>query len=96
MTLTLSDGREIDDDARYAVDGYDGVAFYVAGPETMPDEDTEWSGYEVPTGRVLMVMVGDDRLHAVDPDELTKLDEDAYCSGCGQIGCGAYALLWET
>ena len=35
-----------------------------------------------------VVMVGDDKEHIVDPDELIKIDDDAYCSGCGQIGCG--------
>lgn len=41
-----------------------------------------------PTGMVRAVMVGDDRVHIVDPDDLTEIDEDDYCSGCGQIGCG--------
>lgn len=32
-------------------------------------------------------MVGDDTLHVVAISDLKPLDEDAYCSGCGQIGC---------
>lgn len=36
---------------------------------------------------VRAVMVGDDREHLVDPDDLIELDEDAYCAECGQIGC---------
>jgi hypothetical protein len=32
-------------------------------------------------------MVGDDQLHLVSTEDLTALDEDAYCGGCGQIGC---------
>lgn len=39
-------------------------------------------------GRVLVVMVGDDRKHEVDVEDLTPLAEDAYCGSCGQIGCG--------
>jgi hypothetical protein len=35
-----------------------------------------------------VVMVGDDREHEVDPDDLVMLDDDDYCSSCGQIGCG--------
>lgn len=72
----------------YRVAGWDGIAFYVLGWETEPDEDTEWSGYEVRTGKVLVVMVGDDKRHAVDPEDLEPLNEDAFCHECGQIRCG--------
>lgn len=72
----------------YSVKGYAGVAFTVLGWETKPDEDTEWSGYEQRTGNVIAVMVGDDRQHSVDPDDLAPLAEDAFCRECGQIGCG--------
>lgn len=41
---------------------------------------------------VIAVMVGDDREHIIDVDELTKLDDDDYCSVCGQIGCTADQL----
>lgn len=71
----------------YAVRGYRGIAFHVLGWETEPDEDTEWSGYEMRTGRVVVVMVGDDRRHAVDPEDVTALDDLAYCAVCGQVGC---------
>lgn len=81
-----------DTDARYRVAGYDGIAFRWYGDETAPDEDTEWSGYEVPTGRVVMVMVGDDRRYSIDPADCTILADDDYCPGCGQIGCTAYAI----
>lgn len=37
---------------------------------------------------VIAVMVGDDRKHTIDVDDLTKLDDDEYCSSCGQVGCG--------
>ena len=71
----------------YAVAAFPGVAFWVWGWETEPDEDTEWTGQEVRTGRVLTSMVGDDRRFAFDPEDLTPLGRDAYCGGCGQIGC---------
>ena len=54
------------------------------------DEDYEWTGIEEPSGsHVRAVMVGDDRVHEVDKDDLVLLDEDAYCSECGQVGCTA-------
>jgi hypothetical protein len=82
---------EVDDETfpaeAYCVRGYAGVAFYVLGWEIEPDEDTEWSGCEVRTGRVLAVMVGDDQRHSLDPDDVTELPREDYCAGCGQIGC---------
>lgn len=84
------DWETFDTDAAYAVDGWGwGIAWRYLGPETRPDEDTEWSGYEIPTGNVLMVMVGDDRIHSIDPDDLRILPEDDYCHECGQVGCTA-------
>ena len=73
----------------YRVDGYSGIAWYVHGWETEPDEDTEWSGCENRTGKLVCTMVGDDRHFTFDPDEIIELPDDAYCSGCGQIGCMA-------
>lgn len=69
------------------VDGYAGIAFRVIGPQTEPDEDTEWSGIENETGWIETHMVGDDRTFAFEPDDLTPLDEDDFCGGCGQVGC---------
>ena len=71
----------------YAVNGYDGIAFAVLGWETEPDNDTEWSGYEVRTGNVVAVMIGDDRHHSIEPDDITPLEREAFCSVCGQVGC---------
>lgn len=34
------------------------------------------------------VMVGDDRVHLIDVDDLVVITEDEFCHGCGQIGCG--------
>ena len=72
----------------YRVHGYAGIAFYALGWETEPTDDTEWSGIEERTGRVLVVMVGDDRKHCVDVTDLTPLAEHEFCHSCGQIGCG--------
>ena len=85
--------------ARYSVDGYNGIAFYLLGYaeeereiETTEEHDGEtyiWIDYETVTNTdmVRAVMVGDDRVHIIDVDDLTKLEDDAYCSCCGQIGC---------
>jgi hypothetical protein len=81
------------DDVAFPADAYkvagwgDGIAFYVRGWETVPDEDTEWSGYEVRTGSVVVTMVGDDRKFSVDPEDVTPLDRAEYCGECGQVGC---------
>ena len=82
----IEDG--IDFDAHYKVRGYAGIAFFLLGWETEPDEDTEWSGMENRTGKVIAVMVGDDRRHAIDKEDLTLLEEDKFCRSCGEIGCG--------
>lgn len=82
------DDETYPDENHYKVSTYPGIAFYVLGWETEPDEDTEWSGYEVRTGNLLVMMVGDDRRISVDPDYVSVLAEDAFCRGCGQIGCG--------
>ena len=71
----------------YCVRGWRGIAFYVMGWETEPDEDTEWSGIEERTGRLVVVMVGDDARHLVDPEDVEPLPESGYCRTCGQIGC---------
>jgi len=82
---------ETDDDtftaAAYQVSGYADIAWHVLGWETEPDEDTEWSGYENRTGRVVARMVGDDRYFTFDPDDLEPIEREAYCGVCGQIGC---------
>jgi hypothetical protein len=90
----------LDPNKHYTVAGYEGIAFYYVGDEM----ETYWEYYgdenedgdtdyyeeecEAPTGMVLMVMVGDDRKHSIDPEDVTELPEDAFCRSCGQIGCG--------
>ena len=81
----------IDFDKKYSVEGYKGIAFYLLGFVERNTPDTEWDGIkEVDTGMVRAVMVGDDREHIIDVDDLTVLDDDDYCPGCGQIDCHAY------
>ena len=71
----------------YKINSRPDVAWRVLGYETLPDEDTEWSGYEPRAGRLVCVMVGDDRKRLVDPDDLTPLDGADFCAECGQMGC---------
>lgn len=72
----------------YSVKGWDGVAWYILGLETVPNDETEWTGLETETGNVVAVMVGDDEKYSIDPDNLTELGDGDYCKECGQIGCG--------
>jgi len=81
------DGATFDAPA-YAANGWGrGVAWYVLGWETVADEDTEWSGEYVRTGKVLAVMVGDDRPFRFDEDDLKPVKREDFCGECGQIGC---------
>ena len=78
-----------DTDKYYKVADMPGVAWYTLGPVKVRDEDYEWTGIETDDeNMVQMVMVGDDRVHHVDKADLTEIDEDEFCHGCGQIGCG--------
>lgn len=85
----------LDRDRRYAVAQYPGVAFWYDAPQTRPQvveavyvgDYLDYEVEDVPTGLVLMVMVGDDRRHAVDPADVTPLNDDDYCPECGQVGC---------
>lgn len=88
----------------YTVRGYRGIAWYVLGWETEPgpsewydDEAEEWVYDDDPemvrTGRVVAVMVGDDRRFVVDEDEITPLPRKDYCGECGQIGCSHDGLV---
>ena len=80
--------QDITTEHHYGVSYYPGISFYFHSAETEPDEDTEWTGYEVETGMARMVMVGDDRVHIVDPEDISEIPEDSFCRSCGQIGCG--------
>lgn len=90
----------LDLDAHYSVDGMPGVAWSILGYVRTPlvDEETgelvrDWLGdcddaYDIDRSMVRAVMVGDDRVHEVDVDDLTELGDLDYCAECGQIGCG--------
>jgi len=85
----MNNQTEIDFDAYYKVKGWEGIAFYLLGPVMHRDEDYEWTGIETPDDNMVRaVMVGDDGVHTVDRDDLIKIDEEEFCHGCGQIGCG--------
>ncbi len=83
----------------YSINGYSGIAWYVLGWETEPG-DTEWWDDEAGetvydddpetkrTGRIVAVMIGDDRHFTFDEDEATPIARKDYCGECGQIGCG--------
>lgn len=93
---------ELDYDARYTVDGYNGVAFYIYGykqvyePDITIFEDEDGNEYQEEIGEgnwvddketLLMVMVGDNKKWEVDPEDITKISDDDYCLVCGQVGC---------
>lgn len=88
MTLEEIQAANDERSSCFAVDEYPGIAWHFYGAETEPDEDTYWTGIENPTGRAVMVMVGDDRKFSIDVESVTELDDDEFCYGCGQIGCG--------
>jgi hypothetical protein len=74
-------------DVAYRVSGCGAIAWRVLGWETVPDDDTEWTGIEQRTGKLVAHMVGDDVHFRFDPAELVKLNREDYCGECGQIGC---------
>lgn len=83
----------LDFNAAYTVDGYRGIAFRLIGYAPMPQDagDDDWGDFEPEDDetRVIAVMVGDDRRHVVDVEDVTVIPEDAYCAECGQMGCTA-------
>lgn len=62
------------------------------GWETSATEDTEWDGIYERTGRLVCVMIGDDRRFTFDPGEVHPIEREAFCGVCGQIGCGLMGL----
>ena len=66
------------------------IGFYVDDDGNECEEEIAGEGEwieDTECGQVLVIMVGDDRKHTVDVDDLIPLDELAYCAECGQIGC---------
>lgn len=81
------DAPEYPADAYTVVGWGGGIAWRVLGWETEPDNDTEWTGIEERTGRLVCMMIGDDKRFAIDPAHLAPIDERDYCHVCGQVGC---------
>jgi hypothetical protein len=82
--------KDVDTSKAYKVAGYSGIAFRVRGPliELVGYSDFDEPEEVISENIVLAVMIGDDRVHEIDVDDLTPIKEDDYCSQCGQIGCG--------
>ncbi len=70
------------------VKGFSGVACRFVGWQRVLYRDEYGDCEEEMTGRALVIMVGDDHRHVVDPEDMELIAEDSYCDGCGQIGCG--------
>ena len=52
------------------------------------EPDAHGEGEWVPDDTIARVrMVGDDRVHLVDPDDCKPLAEGSFCLDCGQLGC---------
>ena len=83
----FEEGDTLHDVHHVTVRQYPGVAFHACGWEVQADEDTEWTGIEERTGRVICVMVGDDFRHSVDEVDVSPLPRSSFCGECGQIGC---------
>lgn len=79
--------KAAEEGSRFKVSYYDGIAFYFHREETVLEGFEYCYEDEIPTGNVLMIMVGDDHVHVVDPEDIEVIPDDAYCRVCGQIGC---------
>lgn len=80
--------HQLSTDEKYMVDGYSGIAFWYAGPQLRWfDQIDSWDDDTMEeTGMAIMVMVGDDREHIIDPADVTLIEGEV-CS-CGQTACG--------
>jgi hypothetical protein len=68
------------------VQGWRGIAFYIYGYAKEWDEAyEEWAPNE---NKLVVIMVGDDRKHTVDVEDVSPLNDSEFCGDCGQIGCG--------
>ena len=77
------DGTGANDDLDGALDD-NNECLECAGSGIVLEHDEEPE--DVPTGRAIVVMVGDDHKHVVDFEDLSPVDEDDVCT-CGQLGC---------
>lgn len=78
------------------IDGWGGVAWRIVEREqvevvsTFNDDFGDWliEDIELVDGENWIChMVGDNGLYSFGEDEMNPLDEDNFCSSCGQIGC---------
>lgn len=88
---------ELDFTATYKVAGTPAVAWriisfdteeYEYDPGIDGEEGMPYMDVREDESRVRCHMVGDDSVWTFDVEDLTVLNEDEYCGGCGQIGCG--------
>lgn len=89
VSADTPDDNPLNTQTRYRVITAGGVAWYLIG-YVCETYCNGWGDSEVfeDRSRVRAVMVGDDRPHTFDRDELEPISDDDYCSSCGQIGCG--------
>lgn len=80
----------IDFDRAYRVDGYPGVAWWAVKFDTTHVWDDDMDDWDVVVDDTMLIMrmIGDDRDHIIDVDDIEPISDDDYCDGCGQIGCG--------
>lgn len=84
-------------DVKYRVEGFGGVACRFVGYPQRYEPYTDEEGFvetgegewvdDLDSGRVLVVMVGDDYKHSVLESNCTPIGDTDYCAECGQIGC---------
>jgi hypothetical protein len=98
-TTETDTGIKVGDSVR--VRGFQGIACVFRGHpvearEVWVDDGTDEDGNPLGfydseelerTDRAIVVMVGDDRKHTVDVEDLEALPDEDYCGECGQIGC---------
>jgi hypothetical protein len=84
----MTDNTDFDFTRTYKREGFEGIAWRAYGYVMERDEDYDWSGIETPNHDwVIASMIGDDVEFHVEVVTLTAIEDDDYCSGCGQIGC---------
>ena len=79
--------KTIDFDANYRVKGCWGIAWCLIGYATKPSRDEDEDD-EIDESKVIAFMVGDNKRHEIDVEDLVLLPSDKFCPECGQIGCG--------
>ncbi len=86
-------------DSAYSVESYPGIAWRVFGWEIergkWADDDGEEMDIERRTGKLICVMIGDDRRFSFDPEDIKEIKREEYCGVCGQIGCSHDGLERE-